>query len=138
MLPFINLPMKIIKLFDSNVSAQEIALGVCMGMFMGFIPLKGVLGILLVICFLIFKINRLTTMLVLPIFKLIYLLGLYHFTDAIGGWLLIDIKPLMSFWNIIAGLPLIAFLDINNTLVTGGLVLSALLFAPVYLLSKKG
>jgi uncharacterized protein (TIGR03546 family) len=138
MIPFINLPVKIVKLFDSNVSSQEIALGICMGMFMGFIPLKGVMGILLFVCFFLFKINRLTAMLVLPVFKLCYVLGLYHVTDMIGGWLLIDIKPLMYFWNMFTGLPLIAFLDINNTLITGGLVLSTLLFFPVYLISEKG
>ena len=134
---FLNLPLKIVRLFSSNVSASEIAAGVCMAMFMGFIPLNGVLGVLLFILFFVFKINRLTAMLLLPLFKLLYVLGVVNLTEMIGGWVLIDITALKSFWNLVTGLPVLAYFDLGNTLVTGGLLLSTVLLIPVYPVSKK-
>ena len=138
MLPFLNLPAKIVRLFDSNVSPNEVAAGVCLGMFMGFIPLNGVMALLLFICFFLFKINRLAAMLVLPVFKLLYMLGVYYLADFFGGVLLINMNFLILFWRMVTHMPIIALLDLNNTLVAGGLVLGAVLCFPVYILSKKG
>jgi len=138
MLPFINLPVKIVRLFTSNVSPGEIAAGVCLGMFMGFIPLNGPMFIFLLICFFVFKINRLTAMLTLPVFKLLYVLGISSLTDLLGGILLIDTNFLAPLWSFITHMPVFALLDLNNTLVAGGLALSALLCFPVYIGAKKG
>ena len=138
MLFIITIPSKIIKLLVANISPHEIAAGVCMGMFLGFIPLNGPMAVVLIICFFIFKINRLSAMLTLPIFKLFYILGVSNLADGLGGVLLINAEFLTAFWKIITGLPLIAYLDLNNTLITGGLAISALLSAPLYLLSLKG
>ncbi|MFH1836770.1 MAG: TIGR03546 family protein [Candidatus Omnitrophota bacterium] len=138
MLPFINLPVRIVRLFGSNASTGEVASGVCLGMLMGFIPLNGVMALLLFVCFLLFKINRLAAMLVLPIFKLLYILGVYRLADLIGGMLLINMDFLTPFWRIVTHLPVVALLDLNNTLVLGGLVLGAILCFPLYVLSKKG
>ncbi|MEA3489389.1 MAG: TIGR03546 family protein [Candidatus Omnitrophota bacterium] len=138
MLPLINLPVKIVKLFSSNTSASEVAAGVCLGMFMGFIPLNGPMAILLLLCFFIFRINRLAAMLVLPLFKLLYVLGVSGLADIIGGYLLIQADYLIFFWRQLTHLPVVAYLDLNNTLVAGGLFLSWVLCIPVYIFSKKG
>lgn len=138
MIPFLNLPAKIIRLFDSNTSPDEVAAGVCLGMFFGFIPLNGPMAILLFVCFLLFKINRLAAMLILPLFKLFYIVGIRALADLLGGYILIDAGFLAPFWKWIISLPVIAYLDINNTLVVGGLLISGLLTFPVYIGSKKG
>lgn len=138
MIPFINLPVKIVKLFTSNVSPSEVASGVCLGMFLGFVPLNGPMALFLFICLLLFKINRLASILVLPVFKLFYVLGVSYLADGLGGILLINLEPLTAFWNFFVSLPIIAYLDINNTLVAGGLTISLVLCYPVYLGSKKG
>ena len=138
MIPFINLPVKIVKLFTSNVSPSEVAAGVCLGLFMGFIPLNGPMAILLLVMFFVFKINRLATMLVLPVFKLFYVLGVSGLADILGGFVLINADFLAPAWNIITNFPVIALLDINNTLVAGGLLISFILCYPVYIGSKKG
>ena len=135
---FLNLPVKIVKLFDSNSSPSEVAAGVCLGLFMGFIPLNGPMAILLFICFFLFKINRLAAMLVLPLFKLFYMLGVSSLTDLLGGVILIDASFLTAFWRIVTHFPVLALLDLNNTLVSGGFLLSTLLCFPVYAGSKKG
>lgn len=136
MLFFLNLPAKIVHLFDSNHSSSEIAAGVCLSMFMGFIPLNGPMAIVLFSCFFIFKINRLAAMLVLPLFKLIYVMGFYHLTDAAGGLVLINADFLSGFWRIVTHLPVLALLELSNTLVAGGLAISFILAAPLFLGSK--
>lgn len=138
MIPFLNLPVKIVRLFDSNSSPSEVAAGVCLGMFMGFIPLNGPMAIVLFVFFFVFKINRLAAMLVLPLFKLLYVLGISSLTDSLGGYLLISAEYLTYVWRILTHMPVMALLDVNNTLVAGGLVLSGILCVPVYIFSKKG
>ncbi|MCK9554978.1 DUF2062 domain-containing protein [bacterium] len=138
MIPFVKLPVKIVRLFDSNTSPSEVAAGLCLSMFMGFIPLNGPMAIVLFLCFFLFKINRLAAMLVLPLFKLLYLAGIYKLTDWLGGALLIDAQFLTSFWSWLTHLPVLALLQLNNTLVAGGLVLSLILTIPVYIAGKKG
>ncbi len=138
MIPILGLPVKIVRLFSTNISVSEIAFGVTLGMAMGFIPLNGPMAVLLFICFFVLKINKLAAMLVLPIFKLLYLSGVSSLADIVGGYLLIDIKPLEPVWVRLTHLPVFALLDLNNTLVAGGLLISGIMCLPVYILSKKG
>ena len=135
-MPIISLPVKMIKLFESNVSPNEIAAGVCLGMFLGFVPLNGPMAVLLVLVFLFFKINRISTVITLPFFKVLYVLGVSGIADKIGGYLLLEAKYLTHFWEWITWLPVIAYLDLNNTLIAGGLALSILLFIPVFLFAR--
>ncbi len=138
MIPFIKIPVKIVKLFTANESTEEVAAGVCMGMFMGFIPLNGPMAILLFMLLFLFKINRLASILVLPLFKLLYVLGVSLLADKLGGVVLINMEFLAPLWRIITHLPVLALLDLSNTLVAGGLLVSTILCFPVYILSKKG
>ncbi len=137
MVSIISLPAKIIKLLESNVSEGEIAAGVCLGMYIGFIPLNGPMVVLLILFFLFFKLNRLSTLLTLPVFKLFYVLGVSALADAVGGFILIDFRFLTGFWRWVTHLPVVAYLDLNNTLVIGGLAVSTALCYPVYLGAKK-
>lgn len=137
MLSFMNLPMKIIDFLESNVSPRQIAAGVVLAMFLGFIPWNGAMATLLVIFFFVFKMNRMSMLLTLPLFKLAFISGLYRITEIIGQYLLIHAPFLNGFWAWVTGLPVLAYLDINNTLIAGGLALSAVLTAPVYFVSKK-
>lgn len=137
MLSFINLPAKIIGFLEANVSARETAAGVSLGMFLGFVPLNGPMAFALTVFFFVFKFNRLSALLTLPLFKLVYALGASSLADKIGAYLLIDAGYLDNFWRWFTNLPVIAFLDFNNTLVTGGIALSLVLLLPVYLIAKR-
>lgn len=137
MLSFLNLPAKIYRFFEANVSPREMAAGVCLAFFMGFVPLNGPMGVLLTVFFLVFKLNRVSTVLLLPVFKLFYLLGAWRLTEAIGTYLLIDAGYLNYFWRIVTGLPVLAYFDLNNTLVAGGLVFSVVMSIPVYFIAEK-
>jgi uncharacterized protein (TIGR03546 family) len=105
---------------------------------MGFTPLNGWMTVILILFFLFFKLNRVSTILTLPIFKLFYMLGLYKIADFFGGLVLIKASFLEGFWRFVTHFPILTYLDLNNTLVSGGLILSAILVVPVFQLSVAG
>lgn len=135
MFSFINLPARILGILELNITPAQVAEGVCLGMFLGFIPLNGPMALLLLIFFFLFKINRFSTAITLPLFKLFYLLGVSSLAERIGGYLLINVDFLTGFWRFVTNLPVLALLDLNNTLVAGGLALSIVLCLPLYLLA---
>ena len=57
--------------------------------------------------------------------------------DKIGRMLLVDTDALMPFWTWITHAPVLAYLELNHTLVLGGIVLSLLLALPVYILTVQ-
>jgi hypothetical protein len=63
-------------------------------------------------------------------------MGIYHITDLLGGMLLIQASFLKGFWEFLTDLPVVAFLGLNNTLVTGGIILSAIFTWPVFQVSR--
>lgn len=128
--------LRIFSIIRSNPSPREIAFGVCLAMFLGFTPLTGSITILLAMFFFIFRVNRVATLFTLPLFKLIYLAGVKYLCNAIGISLLAESGFLTGFWAWFTGLPVIALLGINYTLVTGGLVLAGALFPIVYFGTK--
>ncbi|MEI8350240.1 MAG: hypothetical protein WCI77_08815 [Candidatus Omnitrophota bacterium] len=136
MFSFVNIPATIINFFEPSVSHREIAAGVCFAMLLSFVPWNGVMALMLFLFFFIINVNRIATAISLPMFKLLYIAGVSAITDKIGGYLLIDAKFLANFWRWLTHLPLVALLDINNTLVAGGLAFSCLLLIPVYLIAK--
>ena len=95
------------------------------------------MAILLRIFFFVFKVNRISTLLALPLLKICYLAGGSLLADKTGSYLLIDAGYLNGFWSVVTNLPVIAYLDLNNTIVNGGIVLSLILAVPVYFVSKK-
>lgn len=120
--PIVNL----IRALQSNVSPAEIASGAALALFFGFTPLNHPHAILLVLCFFFFKINRAATLLLLPLVKIVYLLGAVELADRLGGYLLVDLDALRPVWEWATGAPVLAYLDLNYTLVTGGLALAAI------------
>lgn len=136
MFSFINIPARIVRILELNITPAEVAGGVCLGMFLGFIPLNGPMALMLFIFFFLFRVNRFSTVLTLPLFKMLYLLLAGSLAERIGGYLLIDAHFLTGFWQQVTHLPVLALLDLNNTLVAGGLALSIILFLPVYLLAR--
>ena len=137
MLAFLNLPSKIIGILEANITPREIAFGVCLGLFLGFTPLNGTTALLLALFFFIFKVNRMATLLTMPAFKALYLLGVSKLADAAGSYLLERASYLTGFWRVVTNFPVVAYLDLNRTTVAGGLLISAILSVPVYFIAKS-
>ena len=136
MLKYIMSPLKIVNLLRQNPSPNDIALGVCLAMFFGFTPLNGPMALLLAIFFFVFKMNGLSTLLTLPLFKIVYLLGVKSLCNVIGVSVLVKADALNGFWAWFTGLPVIALLGIDHTLVTGGFILAAVLSPAVFFISR--
>jgi uncharacterized protein (TIGR03546 family) len=136
MFSFINIPARILGILELNISPREVAGGVCLGMFLGFIPLNGPMALILFIFFFLFRINRFSTAITLPLFKLLYIFGVSSLAERIGGYLLLDANFLTGFWQKATSLPVLALVDLNNTLVAGGLALSVIFCLPVYLVAR--
>jgi uncharacterized protein (TIGR03546 family) len=136
MFSFVNIPARVLSVLLLNITPAEVAGGVCLGMFLGFIPLNGPMALVLLVFFLLVRINRFTTTITLPLFKLLYLCGVSSLTERIGGYLLLDADYLTGFWQYVTHLPVLALLNLNNTLVVGGLALSIVLCLPVFLLAR--
>ena len=137
MLSFMNLPMKVVGLLESNTSDSEIAAGVILGLFLGLTPLNGPMAILLAAFFFIFRLNRTSTLLTLPLFKLLYISGASGLCEKAGSFLLIDASALNGFWRVATHVPVIAYLDVNYTLVAGGLAVASTLSVPAFFISKS-
>ncbi|MFA5146741.1 MAG: DUF2062 domain-containing protein [Candidatus Omnitrophota bacterium] len=137
MLSFINIPAKVIGILEANISPREIAAGVCLAVFLGFVPLNGPMALLLAVFFFVFRINRVATLLTLPLFKTLYILGASRLTDAAGTAILEKAQWLDGFFRWLTHLPVIAYLDLNNTLIAGGLAVSLAFSIPAYFVSKK-
>lgn len=137
MLGFLNLPAKIVSIIEGNISPREIAFGVCLGAFLGFIPLNGPMALLLAAFFFVFRINRVSTLITLPVFKCAYLLGMYQLADTTGFYILEKAGYLAGFWRWVTHLPVIAYLDMNNTLIAGGIVIATIFSIPIYFITKR-
>ncbi|MEI8176650.1 MAG: DUF2062 domain-containing protein [Candidatus Omnitrophota bacterium] len=132
----ISLPVRIIKLLEENTSSVEVAGGVCLGLFLGFTPLNGPFAFLLALFFFLVKINRASTLLTLPLFKLLYIFGGAHLADRVGSYLLIDAGYLAGFWSFVTNLPVLAYLNLNTTIVIGGIALALIAAVPVFIGSR--
>ena len=138
MFSFVKIPARFLGfLLGLRITSGEVALGVCLGMFLGFVPLNKAMALFLLLVFIVIRLNRLTTLITLPFFKLLYIVGISNLTDRIGEYLLVDAKYLINFWSWFTSLPIIALLDFNNTLVCGGVVFSLVLSPFVYIVSRK-
>ena len=136
MFSYFNLPLQIVNIIHSNLSPRRIAAGVCLGMWLGFVPWNGPMALFLAVCLLVFNFNKTAAFLALPFFKAIYLLGVNKLADIVGTYLLIDLTFLNGFWRFVTHLPVIAWLDINYTCVAGGLAISLVLTAPVFWIAR--
>jgi len=138
MLSFVKIPASFLRfILGLNITGNEVALGVCLGMFLGFVPFNNAMALFLVLLFVVIRLNRLSALIVLPFFKFIYIAGLSNLTGRIGEYLLVDAGYLTDFWSRFASLPVIALLDFNNTLVCGGVVFSLILSPFVYFISRR-
>ncbi len=122
----------LVKLLQSNTDPHEIALGAVLGLLFGLTPTNQTHLILLVLIFFFFKINRAAALLVFPIAKLFYLVGVWSVADRVGYYLLTASPVPASAWSFINHAPVLALLKWDHTLVLGGMLISLVLSLPVY------
>ncbi len=124
----------LIRNLQSNASPAEVALGGVLSLYIGFTPWSGSHQLFLFLLFFLLKINRAATLLLLPLMKLITLLGLSYLADTVGFYLLTEVPVLAGFWAWVTRAPVLAYLNLNQTVVLGGFVIALALSLPFYFL----
>lgn len=123
------------RALQSNTSPGELASGAVLALYFGLTPLNHTHVIFLLLMLFFFKINRALSILVVPVIKIFYYLGLANLADFIGTYLLVQTPALGPFWARVTHTPVLAYLDLQYTMVLGGLLLAAALSLPMYLLA---
>lgn len=128
---------KLIKILHSGPEPRQIALGIALGMILGFSPSFSIFSLIVIILILFLDINISSAILGWIVFSIpAYLLD-SQFHD-IGYALLVDSGSIRSIWTTIYNLPLMPYSNFNNTVTLGSLIISIVIFYPVYFLSNLG
>ena len=131
---FANLLKQVLKILQTDISPNQVAFGAAMGVFLGLVP--GFLMKCVIFVFIMFlSVNVGAAFILSGIFALVGLL-----TDPVSGkigYMVLNAGFLVPFWTYLYNLPIVAFTKFNNTVVMGNIILSAILFVPVFFSSKK-
>lgn len=124
-----------IKLLNSETGERSIALGLALGMFIGFAPFFSLQTILAFIVLFVFKIQFGAALCAAFFFSLVAFL-LDPLFNIVGIFFL-ELSFLRSVYETLYALPIIPFTRFYNSIAMGSLVLSFVLLYPVYFLFLK-
>lgn len=114
----------------SKASPEQLALGFALGLFLA-LPLNNVLYIVMMWVLILFlDVNIGMVLLSTVLFSLLYFIfdPISHY---IGLFFLV-ILPLDNFWVSLSNIPVLPYLQFNNTVMLGGILLAGILCFPVY------
>ena len=123
---------ELLRLLHSDTETKSIALGLSLGLVLGFSPILSLQTLLILgFCFL-FRVQITALFLSSFVFKFIaYLLD--PICHQVGRWFL-ENENLIPLWTQLYNLPLVPFTQFNNTIVMGSGVLSLILSVPLFFL----
>ena len=128
---------KLIMILRAGASPTQIAGGLTLGMFLGFMPLLNLYSLLVFLLLLILNVNLSMAIFGFTLFGLFSFLLDRTFHD-IGYYLLVSVPALTEFWTTLYNIPLFPFTRFNNTVVLGSLVSALVLTIPLFLLARIG
>lgn len=125
---------KLLKVLNSDADPGQISLAFCLAMAMGFTPLYSLHNLLVLFLALILRVN-------LSAFLLgwLFFSGLAYALDPLFhciGLAILTAGPLEGLWTALYGITLFRLENFNNSVVMGSLVVSLILFVPLYFLSN--
>ena len=127
----------IIKELHSKATPAQMGAGAALGAIIGLTPFFCLHNLVIFMIIMLVNVSSGAAAFAAVIFSLIAFL-FDPLANAIGYWLLVDVKALEPFWTKLYNMPVIPLTKFNNTLVLGSLVLSLILFYPVYRLGIFG
>jgi uncharacterized protein (TIGR03546 family) len=131
---FVGFLKKIVKMLQTDISPNQIALGAAFGLFLGFIP-SMLMKCVFFIIIMLFKVNIGSAFITAAIF-----LAVSGIVDPISdkiGYAVLTSGALNPLWTALYNMPVVPFTKFNNTIVMGSIVTSIILFAPVFIGAKK-
>ncbi|MCP4724530.1 MAG: TIGR03546 family protein [bacterium] len=128
---------RLISILKEGPTPNQVAAGFTLGMFLGMSPSFNLYAIIVLLLIFLLDINISASILGWIVFKLFAFLLDPVFHD-VGFELLSETEWLNGFWTVLYNLPLIPLSKYNNTVVLGSIVLSILLFLPLFFASRLG
>jgi len=126
---------KIIVIFQSDISPDQIAWGFALGAILGLVP-NFMMKICLFAVIMLFRVNLTSALIACTLFSIIGFAA-DPLLDKVGYIFLINIKVLKPFYTWLYNLPLVPFTKFNNTVVMGSLIAGILLIVPNGIFAKK-
>lgn len=123
---------KLLKVLNSEVEPGQISLAFCFAMVAGFTPLLSLHNLLILFLILLLRVN-----LSAFILGLLFFTGFAYMLDPIfhkAGLAVLSAEPMKETFTTLYNNPYWRLTHFNNTIVSGSLLVSALLFAPLYFL----
>ena len=129
----LNQLFKFLKLIHSESSTFQLSGGFVLGMFIGFTPLFTLFQCVYWICVIMVRINLGAILLSAAVFGA-FANSLSHSFGAIG---LLSLRndSLAPLWTLLYNAPIIPYTKFYNSVVMGGIIISAVLSVPLYVLS---
>jgi uncharacterized protein (TIGR03546 family) len=132
----LKLLRKFLKALVSSNTPAQIAMAFSLGAIMGLTPSNLFVSILVMSLLFIFNVNFSAGILSSGLFSL-FAHKFYPLAHNIGSYLLIDKTNLHAFWTTLYNMPVLPFLNFNNTVMLGTLILALLAQVPLYFLIKS-
>lgn len=126
---------KILKILNSETDPYQISLAVCLAMIIGFTPLKSLHNIVVLFFVLILRVNLSTFIVSWALFS-----GIAYLLDPLfhrAGLALLTAGFLEGLWTALYNIPIFRIERFYNSVVMGSLIISAMLFFPLYFLFKS-
>jgi len=131
----IRLLAKLLKALNSETEPGQISLGICLAMIVGFTPLFSLHNLLVVLLALVLRVNLSMFIVGWGVFSgIAYLLDpMFHAL----GLAVLQSSALESLWIVFYNMTLFRLAHFNNTIVMGSLLVSLVLFVPVYITANR-
>ncbi|MCK9263698.1 MAG: TIGR03546 family protein [Deltaproteobacteria bacterium] len=127
---------KVLNVLNSEADPSQISLAVALALIAGLTPLMSLHNLVVLLLVLVLRVNLSAFLLGLAIFS-----GLAYLFDPLfhgAGLSLLSAKPLEGLWTAMYNMPIFRIARFNNTIVMGSLVVSLVLFLPVFFLARAG
>lgn len=127
---------RILNVLNSENDPSQVSLAFCFSMIAGLTPLMSLHNLAVLFLVLFVRVNLTAFITGLALFSVIaYIIDpLLHAT----GYLILSSEPLEGLWTKMYNMPVFRIARFNNTIVMGSLVISLILFVPVFFLARKG
>ncbi len=127
----LKLLSKLVKLLRAGDNPSQIAWGFVLGMTIGLVSLKSLLAAFLILLLIVLNVNITAAIFSALLFRAIayFAAPLFH---TLGYWLLVEAKALRDVWEFLYNTPLVPYTRFNNTVLMGSLVISTVIFYPVF------
>jgi uncharacterized protein (TIGR03546 family) len=133
----LKLLQSLFKTLHSEGTPGQVAAGLALGAILGLTPLLNLHNAVVFALIVLLNVSFPAAMFGWAVFIPIGFL-LDPLFDAVGRRLLLETPSLIPFWTTLANTPVVPLTNFNNTVVLGSVVVSVVLWVPLYVLGRIG